>query len=75
MLDLGYLTSGLSFVLRSSPLTQPQFNLIEYPIQAGFELNWLIPDTHLFLSFGITAEGNSLNDYYILSGGGLGLIY
>ncbi len=75
MLDFGYLSTGISLVLRSSPVAHPDFTLIEYPLQTGFELNWLVPDTHLFISFALGAEGNSFDSYYVLAGGGLGLIY
>ncbi len=72
ILDMGTLTLGVSTSFRSKPFNRG-FGL-DTPLQAGLEANWMIPNTQLFLSLGLAIEFSSASDFYILSGGGLGLL-
>ncbi len=74
LFDLGFLASGISVSMRSDSLTE-SLSLFEPPLQAAFELNWLIPKTQLYVSFALTGEFAAIDNYYLLAGGGMGFIY
>ena len=73
LLDLGSFTAGISTAVRTAPFTN--FKLIDYPVQAAAEFNWMLPNTHLFISFILAGEFESLESYYLLSGGGVSFVY
>jgi hypothetical protein len=72
LLDLGSVTGGVSLAARTQPL--PDLT-IAFPFQAGAELHWLIPGTHLLASAVFLGEVDDKWDYYFLGGGGLGFLY
>jgi len=73
LLDFGFLTAGMSISMRTAPFTN--FKIIDYPLQAGAEINWMLPETHLFISILLAGEFESLENYYLLSGGGISFVY
>jgi hypothetical protein len=73
LLDLGTVVTGISASVRSRPFSQG-FH-INLPFQGGFEIHLLLPNTQLYASFALAAEINSLYDWYLMGGGGLGYIY
>jgi hypothetical protein len=73
LLDIDSLSLGLSAAFRTKPLAQGfQF---DPPLAAGAELHWLIPETFLEVSAMLGAEISAIDDYYLMGGGGLGIIY
>ncbi len=78
LLDLGFLTTGISFALRSSPINYPMPNnwlFIESPYQLGTELNFILPDTRIFTTIAGIAEIRDYTNYYISFGLGLSYLY
>lgn len=73
LLDWGPLSGALSAALRTTPFSESL--RIDFPVALGAELHWLIPETLVELSFISAAEVFAFDDYYIMAGGGLGIIY
>ncbi|NOY09964.1 MAG: PEGA domain-containing protein [Spirochaetes bacterium] len=73
LLDFGSLTAGISASLRSAPFTA--FKFADLPLQAGAEINWMLPGTRLFLSFIAAGEFESIQNFYLFSGGGISFVY
>jgi PEGA domain-containing protein len=71
--DLATVTTGVSAAFRTVPLTTG-FGL-ELPMQAGLELHWVIPGTSIALSGFAAGEFNSPTDFYIMGGGGFGILF
>ncbi|MEJ2662547.1 MAG: PEGA domain-containing protein [Spirochaetia bacterium] len=71
--DTTYLLCGLSFSARSAPFSEG-FS-IALPFQAAFELNALIPDSPVYISGIAAMEFNDINDFYLLTGFGLGILW
>ena len=74
LLDFGQLVAGVSASLRTAPFSTGSFILVP-PMQAGAEVHWLIPGTHLLLSGILPGEFSGPADFYLMGGGGLGLLY
>ncbi len=74
LLDFGQIVGGLSVSARTSPLFVSPFG-IGLPVQAGAEIRWLIPNSHLLLSGVLVTEASGLADLYLMGGGGLGFLY
>ncbi len=74
LLDLGELSGGISIAARTQPLTDGVFS-IGLPFQAGAEAHWLIPGTHIVVSAAVLGEFEDAANFYIMGGGGLGVIY
>jgi len=74
LLDFGQVVGGLSVSARTDPLFQGALQ-IGLPVQAGAEVHWLIPNTHLLLSGILAAEVSGISDLYLMGGGGLGFLY
>ena len=78
MLDYGFMSTGISAVLRTKPFSEGF--AIQFPIEAGWEFHILIPETQIYASFAVTGsyapEGGteSADGYYLSIGGGLGVI-
>ena len=72
ILDLGSLIFGVSASFRTKPF-QEGFGL-DLPLQGGAEIHWLVPGTQLYLSLALAAEYSSPENFYLLSGLGLGLL-
>ncbi len=73
MLDTGSIVAGVSGAIRTVPFNRG-FG-IRLPVAVGAELHWLLPGTYVVASGIVFAEANSVNDYYISGGGGLGILY
>ncbi len=73
MVDLGAFVAGLSTTVRSLPFSE-DFG-IDLPFQSGLEVHAMLPGTQIFLSLLLAAEIESLNDWYLMGGLGLGYIY
>ncbi|MBT3275299.1 MAG: S-layer protein, partial [Spirochaetales bacterium] len=72
LLDLGEFTAGLSGAVRTIP-----FNTgfgIDLPVSAGLEAHWLLPGTQIILSGYLTGEFAAENNFYLMAGGGIGII-
>jgi hypothetical protein len=74
LLDLGSVTGGISISARTEPFTSGTLS-IAFPVQAGAEVHWLIPGTHLLLSGAVLGEVDSAFSYYFLGGAGLGFLF
>jgi hypothetical protein len=74
LLDFGQIVGGLSVSARTSPLFVDPFGIAPR-VQAGAEIHWLIPSSHLILSGILAAEVSGLSDLYLMGGGGLGFLY
>lgn len=72
ILDLNPVTLGFSTSARTLPFDRGfGFDL---PVLCALEAHWMLPGTQLFLSLEIAWELTSPNSYYLLAGGGLGLL-
>lgn len=83
LLDFGQVVGGVSASFRTLPFAAG-FPQIAVPVQAGAEMHWLIPGTHILLSGILAAEfGNpsaatpaeKWDGMYLMGGGGLGFLY
>jgi len=70
--DIGAFTAGLSTAFRTKPFAEG-FG-IHLPAALGGELHVLIPGTQLLVSLGLGMELSSVSNFYIMAGGGLGII-
>ena len=73
LFDNGPVVAGLSVAFRSIPFSQG-FQL-DLPFQSAAELHLLLPGTQLFLSLAAAGEFRSVDDFYLMAGGGLGLLF
>ena len=71
--DVGAVTTGLSAAFRSLPLTTG-FS-VDLPMQAGAEIHWVIPGTSVAVSGFAAGEFESLRDFYVMGGGGFGILF
>ena len=72
LLELEPLSIGLSASFRSAPFSSGFY--LELPFQAALEVHYLVPRSQLFLTFTLAGEFSAANNYYLLCGGGLGLL-
>lgn len=70
--DFGSLTGALSGSVRTLPFNRA-FG-IGLPFSAGLEVNWLIPGTQIILSGFAGGEFAAADNFYIMGGGGIGII-
>ncbi len=73
-LDIGSFQTGVSTALRSEPLGEGAVAL-DLPVSTGLEAHLMIPRTLMVVSAYAAAELESLSDYYLLGGIGLGFLY
>jgi hypothetical protein len=73
LLDASPFSFGLSASLRSLPFNEG-FGL-DLPVQAALEAHLLIPGTVLYLSLALAGEFSGPTNYYLMGGGGLGIIH
>ncbi len=74
LLDFGQVVAGVSASARTLPFGAG-FPVLGLPAQAGAEMHWLIPNTHLLVSAILAAEIESASDFYLMGGAGLGFLY
>ncbi len=74
LLDFGQVVAGVSASVRTLPFAAG-FPGLGLPAQAGAELHWLIPNTHLLVSAILASEIASASDFYLMGGAGLGFLY
>ena len=74
LLDFGQIVAGVSASARTTPFGSALFG-IGLPVQAGAEMHWLIPGTHLLVSGIFAGELSSAADFYLMGGAGLGFLY
>ena len=72
LLDVGSTMIAVSAAVRTD--TFDEGFTIDYPFSAGVELHWLIPGTGMFITGIVSGEFNSVDNYYINAGGGVGII-
>jgi len=73
LFDSGPVVAGLSVAFRSIPFSRGL--QLDLPFQSAAELHLLLPGTQLFLSLAAAGEFRSMDDFYLMSGGGLGLLF
>ena len=71
--DIKSVTAGISAAFRTTPLTAGI--ALELPFQAGVELHWVLPGSSLALSTFAAGEFESGRDFYIMGGGGIGILF
>ncbi len=74
MLDFGTVMSGLSASLRTLPFAQG-LGLDPVPLEAGWELHWLPPNSNLVLTAAVAGEFSPTLGYYLMAGAGIGLLH
>jgi hypothetical protein len=74
LLNFRELSGGLSIAAHTLPLPGGIAS-IGLPFQAGLELHWLIPGTHVAISAALLGDVRDGADYSLSGGGGLGFIY
>ena len=72
LMEFGPLSVGLSGAVRTTPFTSG-FR-IDLPFSAAAEVHWLIPGTQIVLSGYLAGEYAATNNYYVMGGGGIGII-
>lgn len=73
LFDSGQVVAGFSAAFKSTPFSQG-FQL-DLPFQSAAELHLLLPGTQLFISLAAAGEFRSMDDFYLMTGGGLGLLF
>ncbi len=71
--DAGPFWTAVSAAVRTDSFTKGVS--IRYPLETGWEINWLLPGTGVFISGYITSEVYSNGGYSLSAGGGVGIIY
>jgi len=71
--DLGSVTTGLSAAFRTVPLHTGW--AMDLPVQAGAELHWVVSDSSLVVTAFAAGEFESLRDFYVMGGGGFGILF
>ncbi len=72
ILDAGPIWTAVSASVRTLPFNKG-FSL-DYPVSAGWEVNWIFPDTGIILSGYLTGAFDSYRGYYLNAGGSVGFI-
>jgi len=72
ILDLGPIWTAFSGSVRSAPFSEGF--TVDYPLSAGWEVHWILPDTGIILSGYLSGEFNPVNGLYLNAGGGVGFI-
>lgn len=73
-LDIGSFQTGASLALRSEPFDEGRLALA-LPVSTALEAHFMIPGTLMVLSAYGAAELESLDDFYLFGGIGLGFLY
>ena len=71
--QLGAFSLGASTALRSSRLAGGF--ALDLPVPAGIEAHWILPDSPVAVSAYVAGEFDSLTDFYIMSGAGIGVMF
>jgi len=71
--DIAAVTTGLSAAFRTIPL-QTGWG-IDVPMQVGAELHWVIPGSSLVVTTFAVGEFESLAEFYVMGGGGVGILF
>ena len=74
MLDFGSIMSGLSASVRTLPFSAG-LGLDSVPLEAGWELHWLLPNSNLVLTAAVSGEFSPSLGYYLMGGAGIGLLH
>jgi hypothetical protein len=74
MVDNGAFVAGISASARSLPLPGGLF-AIDLPFQAAAEVSWLLPETHVLLGAALAGEFAPPDDWYLMGGISLGLLF
>lgn len=74
MVDAGAFVAGISASARSLPLPGGLLS-IGLPVQAGAEASWLLPGTHVLVGAAVAGEFAAVDDWYLMGGVSLGLLY
>ena len=74
MLDFGSIMSGLSAAVRTLPFSDG-LGLDPVPLEAGWELHWLLPNSNLVLTAAAAGEFSPSLGYYLMAGAGIGLLH
>mgnify|MGYP000459830009 CR=1 FL=1 len=72
LLDFRDFSGAISVAFRSLPFFE-DFAL-HPPVAGGIEMNWVVPDTQMVLSATVSGEFESMANFYIMGGGGIGLL-
>ncbi len=72
LLDAGPVWTAVSASVRTLPFNEG-FSM-DYPVSAGWEVNWILPDTGIILSGYLTGAFDPDRGYYLNAGGGVGFI-
>ena len=72
-LDFGSLVTGISGAVRTMPFTNGF--ALNLPAEMGWEFHWMIPSTQMVLTACLALEYENADNYYLMGGGGIGLIY
>jgi hypothetical protein len=71
--DIGPVSLGVSGAVRTERVSQGL--AIDLPFQAGAEVHWIVPGSSVALSGFAAAEVESITDFYIMSGLGIGVLF
>ncbi len=74
MLDFGSIMSGLSASIRTLPFSDG-LGLDPVPLEAGWELHWLLPNSNLVVTAAAAGEFSPSLGYYLMAGAGIGLLH
>jgi hypothetical protein len=76
MVEIGSVMAGISASTRTEPLPGGiAFLSSPIPFQAGAEIHWLLPGTHLTITAMMAGEYENSANYYFMGGAGLGFLY
>ncbi len=70
--EAGALWTALSASMRTRPFKEGFAP--DYPVSAGWEVNWILPNTGIILSGYLTGAFDPEKGYYLNAGGGVGVI-
>jgi hypothetical protein len=73
VLDLGNFAAGVSAAVRTAPFAAGL--AVDAPVALGLEAHWLPRNSPIYLSGHLASEARSLENFYIMGGLGLGLLY
>ncbi|MBN1696014.1 MAG: PEGA domain-containing protein [Spirochaetales bacterium] len=73
LLDMGTVIAGLSCAVRTLPFSEG-FGF-DYPALGAAECHFMIPDTSIYVSLAAATEFVSIDNFYVMGGLGLGVIF
>lgn len=74
MFDFGTVMTGLSASLRTQPFSEG-LALDSVPLQAGWELHWLLPNSSMVLTALAAGEFSPTLGYFLMGGAGISLLH